>query len=107
MPCSPYLLGVCFLLAVLCIIVGIILTWVNAQKQEVPATPKTCSPRDTFPRERHYCQQCGWTTRPVGLYSRDGNRLSCTMSLCTRCVARANQKPTVLVPHVLLLPPRS
>jgi hypothetical protein len=105
MPCSPYLLGLCFLLAVLCIIVGIILTWVNGQKQEVPATPKTCSPCDDFPRERHYCKHCGWTTRPVDLYSRCGSGYGRTiMSLCTRCVARANQKQVMFVPFELFLP---
>jgi hypothetical protein len=103
MSLTSYLFVLYLSLAAVCIIVGVILTWVNGHKQA--PRPKECSPHDQFPRERHYCKQCGWTTRPVHLYTRSGfSQMSRSVSLCSQCVERVNQKQTIMVPFVLTLP---
>src|SRR5579884_1554948 len=63
-----FVLTLLFLLAIICIIAGIILTWANGQRQKPDARPKEDTPIN-FPLPRQYCGLCHWTTRPVKLYS--------------------------------------
>ena len=101
---ASYLLGLYLSLAAVCIIAGIILTWANRQKQEPDAIPKEEYPRDQFPCEHYYCKQCGWTTQSVHLYKRCGFSHEPSVSLCSLCVERMNQKRTVMIPFDLFLP---